>query len=120
MPAAGLATISVSSRVKASTGTLVAVLEFHDAADCGGSVLGTVFTPSGGATGNWQTVTDVNRLVPVGTVTVLVGFGAAGGGAVDAEVDAGYAGERPLVFRDDFEGNLGGAPPACRWSVVSP
>ena len=40
--------------------------------------------------------------------------------AVDADIDAGYAGESPLVFHDDFEADSASAPPTCRWSSIAP
>lgn len=118
--AGALGQLSAAGSVRASSGFLLVVLQFFDSPDCSGTAASQQAQLNGGGTGQWQQVTFDNVPIPGGTGSILVGFGAAGTGAVDADIDAGYAGALPLVFREDFEGNLGGTPPACRWSAVSP
>lgn len=115
-----LGELSAAASVRAGSGFLLVVLEFFDSPDCSGTVASQQVRPVSAADGQWHRVTFDNVAIPGGTGSILVGFGAAGAGTADADVDAGYAGALPLVFRDDFEGNLEGAPPACRWSAVSP
>jgi hypothetical protein len=120
VPVAGLATLFASGRVRASAGFVGVVIGFFDGPDCTGTLIDSINSAAGGATHDWQTVSLADVVVPTGTATALVGFGAVNSTVVDADIDTGYAGGLPLVFRDDFEGDLEGAASACRWSVVSP
>jgi hypothetical protein len=88
--------------------------------DCSGPPATTVNSPLDPATGDWQTVVFDDFAVPAGTASVLVGFGAGDFTPVDADIDAGYAGESGLVFHDDFEADSASAPPTCRWSSIAP
>ncbi|HSM14626.1 MAG TPA: hypothetical protein VLA66_11220 [Thermoanaerobaculia bacterium] len=119
VPVGAATTIAATGRVRAANGFAGVGMQFFDGADCTGNVLAQVNSAPVGATGDWQTVED-EQPVPGGSVSVAVGFGALDFAAVDADVDAGYAGLVPLVFRDDFEGNLAGDDMPCRWSAAIP
>lgn len=112
--------VSAAASVRASSGYLLVVLRFFASPDCSGSMASQRVENFGIGNGQWRPLAFENVTIPGGTGSILVGFGAVGSGTVDADIDAGYAGALPLVFREDFEGNLGGTPPACRWSVVAP
>lgn len=114
-----LAELSATGRVRAASGFVGAGMEFYDAVDCAGNLLLQVNSAPIPADGSWQTVT-LDQAVPGGSVSVVVGFGALDLSAVDSEVDAGYAGVLPLVFRDDFEGDTDGEMFPCRWSSAVP
>ena len=119
LPVGSLAELSATGRVRAASGFVGAGLEFYDAAGCTGNLVLQVSSTPTPASGQWQTVT-LDQAVPSGSVSVLVGFGALDLSPVDSEVDAGYAGAVPLVFRDDFEGDTEGDTVPCRWSAAVP
>ena len=120
VPAAGLAQLSVAGRVRATGGFAVIFLAYFESADCSGTEIDTEILPVAAPPGQWQTVSLPLALPPPATSSILVGIGAASGGPVDADIDAGYAGALPLVFRDGFEGDQAGFPPGCRWDAAVP
>jgi len=119
LPVGALTEISATGRVRAASGFVGVGMEFYDAADCTGNLIQPSNSPPVAASGDWDTVT-LDETVPSGSVSVAVGFGALDFSPVDAEVDAGYAGILPLVFRDDFEGDTEGDTSPCRWSAAVP
>lgn len=119
LPIADGETFFATGRVRAALGFVGVAVQYHDTADCSGIPLAQAISPPVGATGGWDTVTLTDS-APAGTVATLVGFGAVNIQPVDAEVDAGYAGILPLVFRDDFEGDTEGDTNPCRWSAAVP
>jgi hypothetical protein len=118
--AGALTSISTTGRVRAPSGYVLAVFEAFPTVDCSGAPTTTINSTPVVATGDWQSVSLDDVAVPGGSGSILVGFGAGDFTAVDADIDAGYAGERALVFRDGFEGDPDSAPPSCRWSTVTP
>lgn len=120
LAAAGLDQLSVSGRVRASGGFAVVLLAYFESVDCTGAETGSDVAPVPATPGQWQTVSLPVALPPPGTGSILVGLGAASGGPVGADIDSGYVGALPLVFRDGFEGDQAGFPPGCRWSVAAP
>jgi hypothetical protein len=120
VPFAGPGTVWLAGRVRTGSGTIAAAVEHYGDPACTTLLSGPVFVAFGPATGEWQTLASNEIAVPAGVQAVRIGLGAAVTGAVEVEADAAYLGTEPIAFRDDFEGNLGGSPPACRWSVVVP
>jgi hypothetical protein len=120
---ADLPTVFAAARVRVASGLAPqsgVLIGFFDGADCGGSQIGEPLTAFAGAgVGEWRTVTFAVG-VPTGALSAVVGFGAVDLAAPTVDVDSGYAGARPRVFHDDLEGNPGGGPPVCRWSLVTP
>jgi hypothetical protein len=119
LPIADGAIFFATGKVRAALGFVGVAVQYHDTADCSGIPIAEVTSTPVGATGGWDTVTFTD-LAPTGTVATAVGFGAVNIQPVDADVDAGYAGILPLIFRDDFEGDTEGDTMPCRWSAVSP
>ena len=111
--------ISATGRVRGATGFAGVAIFYHDTNDCSGPPIDQVTTAPVGATGDWQTVT-YDDTVPAGAASAALGFGIVDFAAVDVDVDAGYAGASPLVFRDGFDGNLDGATTPCRWTSTVP
>ena len=119
-PATDGTVLFAAGRVRAASGYALAAISTYPTTDCSGPPATTVNSPLDPATGDWQTVVFDDFTVPAGTASVLIGFGAGDLTAVDADIDAGYAGESPLVFHDDFEADSASAPPTCRWSAITP
>jgi hypothetical protein len=116
-----LETAWASARVRPSGGFGVVAMSFYDNPGCTEPSASQQVAPAVPATGDWMTVAFDAVAIPAGTVSILVGFGGAVAvGPIESDVDFAYFGARPLVFRDDFEGNAGGGEPTCRWSLVAP
>jgi hypothetical protein len=111
-------TIHASGRIRAAHGFVGVAIRYHDTADCTGTPVGEVTSAPQGATGDWQTVSHA-EVVPAG-IAAAIGFGAVDATPVDADVDTGYAGDVPQLFRDGFQGDGEAAPGGCRWSSVAP
>jgi len=118
--AGALTAVSAAGRVRATSGLHVVVFQYFFTPDCSGTMASQQVVPAGAASGNWTLVSAENVAIPGGTGSILVGFGAASNAIVEADVDAGYVGVRSRIFREDFEGDLGGSSAACRWSAVVP
>jgi hypothetical protein len=118
--AGGLTTLHTSARMRPTAGVAGVVVSFYSNPDCTAPADSSELSNTFAATGDWLSV-DFSVGVPAGTQSLLVGFGAlVAGGSLELDVDSGYAGARPRIFHDDLEGNPGGGPPVCRWSLVTP
>lgn len=111
--------IFATGRVRGAAGFAGVAVRYHDTTDCTGTALLEENSPPAPATGDWQSVSYAG-VPPAGSVSALLGFGVVNVAPVDADVDAGYAGSAPLVFRDGFDGDTDGGSSACRWSSVAP
>lgn len=120
LPAGTMTSVWTSGRVRAQSGYVLAAFESFPSTDCSGVATAMINSTPVAATGSWQTVGLDDVALPAGTGSILVGFGAGDLFAVDSDIDAGYAGTRPLIFRDGFEGDPDASPPSCRWSTVTP
>ena len=111
--------LHATGRVRAPAGFVGVALRYFESADCTGDPLLELTSPPGPASGAWQTA-SFSDLPPVGALSVALGFGAVNVSPVDVDVDAGFVGPAPLIFRDGFDGDADGSTAACRWSSTVP
>ncbi len=120
LPVAEGIVLSVTGRVRASFGFVLGLLSSYSTTDCSGAPTMATQSQATPVTGDWQTIVFDDFTVQTGTASILLAFKTNDVTPVSADFDAGYAGEQPLVFHDNFEADSASAPPSCRWSSITP